>query len=121
MAIRWKGWITPQFDVNHQSQRIDIVLEPSIDVGDRYSPATSSCPTTAIPQCMVLRSLCFVKRQAAKKWAFLSQLSELSYCNTPLYRLIILYQNRVLFRICLNSIPFFLTASKIAFDSRSNQ
>src|SRR5207237_9524337 len=72
------GYISQQVDVNHQSQRIDIVVDPSIDVGDRYSPATSSCPTTAIPQCMVLRSLCFVKRQAAKKWAFLSQLSEFS-------------------------------------------
>ena len=72
------GYISQQIDVGYQSQRIDIVVDPSIDVGDRYSPATSSCPTTAIPQCMVLRSLCFVKRQAAKKWAFLSQLSELS-------------------------------------------
>jgi hypothetical protein len=41
-------------DVGHQSQRTDIVVDASSDVGDRYSPATSSCAMTAIPQCMAL-------------------------------------------------------------------
>jgi hypothetical protein len=71
-------YVSPQVDVGHQSQRIDIVLDVSVDVVDRYSPATSSYATTAILQCMVHHSLCFVKRQAAKNWTFLSRLFELS-------------------------------------------
>ena len=70
--------VSPQGDVGHQIQRLDIVVDASADVGDRYPPATSSSATTTIPQCMGLRSLCFGKRQAAKNWAFLVRLFELS-------------------------------------------
>jgi hypothetical protein len=59
------GSVRSQVDVGRQSQTIEIVVDALVDVEDRYSPATSSCATTAIPRCMVLRSLCFVKRQAA--------------------------------------------------------
>jgi hypothetical protein len=41
-AVRTQRYISAQVDLGHQSQRIDIVVDVSIDVGDRYFVANSS-------------------------------------------------------------------------------
>jgi hypothetical protein len=47
LGKQWSGfwrlaYVSAQVDVDQQSQRIDIVVDLSIDVGDRYSAANSS-------------------------------------------------------------------------------